>query len=516
MRRVALAGLLAVAACAGDAEPPKPRSLVVVRESDAIRLDPATITDAESMQVVSQIFEPLVRPGRGGAAAVPCLAERWEVSADGRVWTFHLRKGVRFHDGTPLDAAAVVFSFERQRDPKHPMHRAGAFHYWRSAFGNIVGTRARGPHTVEIRIREPFAPFLANLAMFPASIVSPSAVRRLRDRFSEAPVGTGPYRFVRWDRGREILLARNDRYWGERPQVARIAYRVMRGARRRLAALESGTAHVAHGLAPEDRYIVRLHPDLRLRLWPGNNVAYLAMNTRRAPFTDVRVRRAINHAIDKRALVKFIYQGLAAPAAGPIPPVLWGYNDAVRRYDYDRPRARRLLAEAGVVLRRPLRLFVMNRRRPYLPDPVRAARMIASDLREVGLPVRLVVQPFPIHKASLARGEHDLALHGWVGDNADPDNYLYVLLSGDAARDPGGQNVAFFQDAGLDRLLVRAQRERDRALRVDLYRQAQAIVAERAPWVPIAHTAVMVAARRLVRGLRLTPSHAIYYREVSF
>jgi peptide/nickel transport system substrate-binding protein len=271
---------------------------------------------------------------------------------------------------------------------------------------------------------------------------------------------------------------------------------------------------VVLGLQPDDRQIVRLHPDLTLLRVLGNNVSYVAMNTQKSPFDEVRVRQAVNYAINKRAIVKYAYQGLAQPANGPIPPEMWGYNAHVKHYDYNPALARRLLAEARFSASTPLRFYVMSTPRPYLPNPVLVARMIARDLSEVGIKVELVVRPFAQHVRATQLGEHDLCLAGWAGDTGDPDNFLYLLLDRDNARRGAARNLAMFSHEGLHRLLVQAQAEIGRKTRQELYGQAQAIVAEEAPWVPLAHTNVVVAARQIVRNLRVHPSTVIYYRKV--
>ncbi|HEY1585226.1 MAG TPA: ABC transporter substrate-binding protein, partial [Polyangia bacterium] len=307
IRLVALAVLVLPAGCAPE-RPANDSTVLVGRGADAIALDPARITDSDSSEVTEQIFEHLVRYKQDSPEIEPSLAESWE-SPDGRVWTFHLRKNVRFHDGTPFDADAVVFSFDRQRDPHHPYHQED-FTYWENNFRNIQQIEAVDPYTVRITIERSFAPFLSNLATFPVSIVSPAAVRKWGPEFARHPVGTGPFRFVEWSPGERIMLAANPNYWGGAPKIQHLVFVNIRDPRQRLVALEGGAIDVAENLSPEDLQFVALHPELRLLHVAANNVGYLAMNTTHPPFDDVRVRRAVNYAINKTALVKLIYQGL--------------------------------------------------------------------------------------------------------------------------------------------------------------------------------------------------------------
>jgi len=369
-------------------------------------------------------------------------------------------------------------------------------------------------YTVRITLDRPYSPFLANLAMFPVSIVSPAALRQHGRGFAAHPVGSGPFRFVSWERGRRVILARNPHYWDSPPRVDHLIIEVIPEASRRLVALQSGGVDVVNGLAPSDRQFVSLHPDLRLFRAPGNNVAYLAMNTQKAPFTDVQIRRAVNHAIDKRAIVKLAYQGLAVQAHGPIPPVMWSHHGGTRRYGYNPTLARRLLEEQGYDFSRRLRFHVMSTPRPYLPSPTLVGRMIARNLAMVGVNVELVLRPFSEHQRATQMGEHDLCLGGWLGDNGDPDNFLYVLLDRDNARRGAARNLAMFSNDQLHDLLVKAQQRIDRRVRERYYRRAQEIVADQAPWVPLAHTDVVVAARREVKNLVVHPSTAIFYRRV--
>lgn len=501
-------------ACWASCAPPssrEPPSLFVGRATDAIALDPARITDSESAEVCDQIYEHLVRSRKGSTEIEPALATRWEVQ-DGRVFTFHLRPGVRFHDGSPFTADAVVFSFERQRDPHHPFHR-NDFPY-ESLFKDIVSVEKIDPLTVRLVIKEAYAPFLANLSMFPMSIVSPQAVARFGDRFAEHPVGTGPFRFVEWSRGERITLEAYDEYWGGRPRLDHLAFVPVPDPRQRLVKLEGSAIGIAENLAPQDFQFVTLHPELRTIAVAGHNVSYLAMNTRHPPFDDLRVRRAVALAIDKSAIVKLVYQGQAEVATGPLAPSMWGHLE--RKAQPPVPaQARALLAAALYDHARTPKLFVPATPRPYLPSPLRVARMIAQNLHDVGMDVELVVNPIDDHLKATAAGEHDLCLLGWTADNGDPDNILYTLFDSDNAEPGTARNLSFFTDSALDGILERAQETLDRAQRTALYRQAQEIVASQVPLLPIAHANLVVAYRRSVQGLWLPPNGTLQFRDVT-
>jgi peptide/nickel transport system substrate-binding protein len=509
---VAAAALVGVCGCAPE-KPTNDQTVLVGRAGDALGLDPARITDSESAEVTEQIFDHLVRYTVDSAEIAPSLAESWDVGADGKEWTFHLRKGVYFHDGTPMDADAVVFSFDRQRDPHHPYHQAD-FTYWETNFRNIQSVDKIDPHTVRITIERPYSPFLSNLAMFPVSIVSPTAVKKWGADFARHPVGTGPFRFVEWSQGERIMLAANPNYWGGAPKIQHLVFVAIRDARQRLVALEGGAIDIAENLSPEDLQFVALHPELELHRIPGNNVGYLAMNVQHPPFDDVRVRRAVNFAINKTAIVKLLYQGLASEATSPVPPSLWGHVDEPL-YHYDRGQAMKLLAEAHYVQpkRRP-KLLVWDAPRPYMPSPETAARIIQHNLRDIGMDVEVVVQDVDTLVRATQNGEHDLCLLGWSADAIDPDNFLYVLFDPENAEPGSARNLAFFKNAELHGILSWAQEVSDRDRRTRYYKEAQDIIAREAPWVPLAHAEVVIASRASLGGLRLHPSSNVYYQTV--
>jgi peptide/nickel transport system substrate-binding protein len=496
-------------------------TLVVGRPTDALSLDPARVSDNESVEVCEQIYEALLTYNSGEKRIQPGLAESWHMSSDGRQWTFRLRKGVRFHDGTPLDADAVVFSLERQRDPRHRFHtrdRTGlSFVYWQNVYRNVRRVEALDPLTVRITIDRLYAPFEANMAMFPVAIVSPTAVARWGADYYRHPVGTGPFRFLSWEHGR-IVVERNPDYWGTPPSIERLVFRTIPDGRQRLIELESGALDVAYSIPPDQLQFVELLPDLVVHEEPSLAVAYLAMNTTHHPFDDVRVRRAVNHAVNRDPIVKLAYQGLASPATGPLPPEQWGYHEALTTYPYDLERARALLADATADGRfdpsRVLRLYAPANPRPYLPEPEIIARVLQANLAAVGIRTKLVIQGVEKHGESCERGDHDLCLFGWVSDNGDPDNFLYTLFDQDNTTPGVAQNLAFYRDVELHQLLVGAQRITARARREELYRRAQERIALEAPWVPIAFARMAVAARVNVVGLAINPITGVEFRGV--
>lgn len=514
-----LAVVAAIAACdAGRAgqRGRDPAALVVAQAADVLALDPLRVTDSESIEVGELLFEGLVRWQPGTTEIEPGLATSWRASPDGRVWTFVLRPGVVFHDGTRLDAAAVAFSFARLLDPRHPHYLTGdEVGYWRSLMTDVERVVAVGPRTVEIHVARPYAPLLGNLAIFP--IVSPAAVARWGPAFRSHPVGSGPFAFEAWRVGDAVVVRRFDRYWGVRPRFATIAFRVVPDARQRLVDLESGSVDLATSILPDEQPFVELHPELDLHHAQGNDVSYLAFHTGKPPFDNPAVRQALSYAINKEPIVKLGYQGRAVAADGALPPQIWGYHRPGRRYGYDPVLARKLLAEATAAKKFDpdvvYRFYAPTTPRPYMPSPERVARYLQVSLEQIGVRTQLILQPLREHRASVQAGEHDLALFGWIGDTGDPDNFLYVLFHSDNARPGAANNIAFLRDPAVDQLLRAAQASSDLPARAALYRDVQERLAVAAVWVPIAHSEYVVAARKELTGIVLSPlGHPVYAR----
>ncbi|MGE0867602.1 MAG: ABC transporter substrate-binding protein [Kofleriaceae bacterium] len=490
-----------------------PTALVVARATGTISLDPLLVTDSESLEVAGLLFEGLVRWKRGTTEVVPGLATSWTVSPDSLRWRFVIRPGVTFHDGTALDPAAVVFSFDRLLDPKHPHYVGPAGAYWRALLKDVTDVVALDASTVEIHIARPYAPLLADLARFP--IVSPTAVVHHGDAFKVNPVGTGPFELETWSPGAYVVTRRNPAYWDTKPQLERIVFRVVADDRQRVVDLESGSVDIATPVLPDEQPFVELHPDLDLHLAPANDVTYLAFNLERPPFDDVRVRRAVSHAINKLPIVKLAFQGRAVAADSPLPPTQWGHHTPRITYEFDPARARALLAEAAADHRfdpnATFKLYAPSTPRAYLSQPERVARLIQSALTQVGIKTELVLQPYAAHRASINAGAHDLALFGWIGETGDPDNFLYVLFHSDGATRGSANNIAFYRNPGVDSLLAQAQATRDVPTRSGLYAAIQDQIADDAPWVPLAHSELVIAARAEIGDVLMSPlGHPIY------
>jgi len=510
MLLVTLVGITGFTACKPKEK--KPVVLTFAKAGDAVKLDPADVTDGESITVMDNIFEGLVKYKPGTTEIEPCLATSWDISEDGRVFTFHLRKDVKFHDGTDFNADAVVFSLERQRDPNHPFHKYGEWAYWGWVFGAVEKTEKVDDYTVKITLKEKFAPFLTTMAMFTAFIVSPTSAEKWGEEWYAHPVGTGPFKFVEWIKDDHITLEKFDDYWGEKPKIDKLIFKVIPDASVRLLELQQGNVQGMEFPNPDDLEKIKSDPNLKLLSQPGLNIGYLAMNMGEDTpgydphFGDVRVRRAVSYAINKKDIVKHLYKGTAVPAKNPLPPTLWGYNDEIEDYEYNPEKAKELLAEAGYPDGFETNLWAMPVARPYMFDPQKIAEAIQADLEKVGIKAKIVSYDWGTYLQKTEAGEHAMCLLGWTMDYPDPDNILYVLLDKDAATVGSAGNVAFYRNDKVHELNMKAKKTYDRKEREKYYKEIQEIIHEDAPWVCLAHANQMVVFRNNVKGFKLYPT----------
>ncbi len=488
-------------------------TLVFAQSVDATSLDPHDFTDGQSANNTINVFDTLVRFKAESTLVEPSLAESWTVSPDGLVWTFKLRKGITFHDGTPFNAEAVKFNYDRQVDQKNPYHN-GTFPYADFTFQNVKNVEAVDPSTVRFTLSAPFAPFITNMAMFATAIVSPAAVKKYGKDFFKHPVGTGPFKFVEWVQKDHATYEANKTYFDGRPCVDRLIIRGIPDNTVRLLELEKGTIHIMAQPNTSDYGRIRNNNDLVLFTGPGLNTGYIALNTEKEPFNDVRVRRAVNYAVNKQAVVKAFYGGIGAPAKNPMPPTVWGYNDGVVDYEHDVAKAKQLLSEAGYPDGFSTELWWPNRARPYLTEPQKIAEALQQQLAEAGIRAKLVTFEWATYLKKGQNGEHPMGIFGWTGDNGDPDNFLYVLLDQDNAVKGTAQNRAFYKSAAVHELLIKAQRTTDQATRTKLYQQAQVIIHQDAPWVPFVHAARVAAYRKEVQNFFPHPLDLTWFHRV--
>lgn len=485
-------------------------TLVFGRGGDSTSLDPAVTTEGESFKVTKNIYETLTEFGPQDTEVNPGLATEWESSPDGLTYTLTLREGVKFHDGTDFNADAVVYNFERWK-----AGNAEQFYYYNSQFAGIIDTvEAVDPHTVKFTLTRPLAPFLKNLAMSPFGIASPEAIEQHGDKFLENPVGTGPFKFQEWKRNDRITLVKNENYWNpDLPKLETLIFRAIPDNSARLNALMSGEVDLIDGVNYTDIPQIEGNPDLQVFNRPSMNVAYLGLTATREPFDDPLVRRAMNHAIDKQAIIDAFYSGAAIPAVNPMPPVIAGYNDEIPGYEYDPEKAKELLTEAGFPDGFEMELWAMPVPRPYMPNGQKVAEAIQANLADIGVTANIVSFEWGVYLEKARLGEADAFLLGWTGDNGDADNFLYVLLDKDSIE---SNNYSYYSSDELHEVLIEAQSETDLAAREELYKKAQEIIFEDAPWVPLVHAEPALAGKKGIENFLPHPTGSDNLADVSF
>lgn len=520
-----LAFSLVLVACGQEATSDKDQILIFARGGDSVSLDFASVTDGESSRVTKQIFETLIEFEADSFEVGPGLAHDWDISEDGMSFTFYLREGVKFHDGTDFNAEAVKFNFERWSDKSHPYHFADeGFSYtvYGSLFGGFKGDEGHiiediivhDEHTIEFVLNQPSAAFIQNLGANYFAIASPQSFEDYGADITENPVGTGPFKFVEWRKNDSITLVRNEDYWKEGyPKLDEVIFRVIPDNSARLNALRSGDIDLMDGLSPDDVASVEGDSNLQLFERAPNNVGYLGFNTEKPPFDDPLVRRALNHAVDKEALLVSVYNNLAVTAKNPVPPGYLGYNDALEEYTYDPELAKELLAEAGYADGFEFDLWTMPVARPYMPDPEEAAVALQANFRAIGLTANIVTKEWATYLEETQEGKQDVYMLGWSGVNGDPDYFVYNLLSTDAI--PGG-NRSFYSNSQVDELLLKAQKIIDVDEREAVYHEALALIHEDAPWIPLVHNTPVLAGGSHVHNYVPHPStsEALTYVEI--
>ncbi|MDQ0156179.1 ABC transporter substrate-binding protein [Robertmurraya andreesenii] len=463
--------------------------LVFGRGGDSTSLDPATTTEGEAFKVTQNLYETLINFGPQDTEIHPGLATEWEQSEDGLKHTLKLREGVKFHDGTDFNADAVVFNFERWKSGT-----GEEFPYYSSQFGDrIAEVKAVDEYTVEFTLTAPIAPFYKNLAMSPFGIASPAAVEQHGENFFKNPVGTGPFKFKEWKENDRITIVKNEEYWQEGlPKLDEVIFRVIPENSARLNALMSGEVDLIDGVNFSDKETIDGNPDLQVFERPSLNIGYLGLTSTRKPLDNKLVRQALNYAVNKQALIDAFYAGAAEPAINPMPPVVAGYNPDVKDYDYNPAKAKELLAEAGYPDGFEMELWAMPVPRPYMPEGQKVAEALQNMFAEIGVKAEIVTYEWGTYLDKAANGEADTFLLGWTGDNGDADNFLYVLLDEDSI---GSNNYSYYKNAEVHELLLKAQASPDQAEREELYKQAQVIIKDDAPWIPLVHSTPLLAGR---------------------
>ena len=510
-------------------------TLVFAISVDVDQLDPGS---ASVSRQVDNIFEGLVRFKAGTTMIEPCLATSWEISADGKEIIFHLRKGVKFHDGTDFNADAMIFSFARQYDANHPYYQYGKWLMWGYLFSDIKELKKIDDETVKLVLKRPNVSILTSLAHYQASIVSPTNAEKYKEDAFKNPCGTGPFKFVEWIKDDHIILEANNDYWQERAKLDQLIFKVIPDPSARLMALEVGEVQGIEYPNPADFDRIKANEDLVLMIQEGMNVGYMAINTGYGyidenkngirdidseplvktpgylePLTKKKVRQAINMAIDKQSIADNIYMGTAIKAKNGMPPFMLGYNDDIEDYPYDPEKAIELLAEAGYPDGFEVTLYVMPVSRPYMFDPPKIAEAIQSYLAAVGIKVIFYQIDWSSYLKERSEGKHQMCLLGWIADNGDPDNFMNEYSSNSASIGMS-KNNAFYINESVQELLSKALATYDNEKRATYYKKIQEMVHEDAAWVYLVHSTQNMVFKNNIKGFVLHPTSRTFFYPV--
>jgi dipeptide transport system substrate-binding protein len=511
------AALLAVTAFTGVANA---KTLVYCSEASPANFDPGTTTGGNDFDASSRtIYSRLVEFKHGGTEIEPGLAEKWDISDDGKVYTFHLRPGVKFQTTdyfTPtrdLNADDVIFSFERQykkdnvwNGDKYLPNLTWDYYTGMDMPKYVASIEKVDDLTVKMTLTEPNAPMLANLGMDFASIMSKEYADKLAAGgtmadLSTKPIGTGPFQFVDYQLDAVIRYAANPSYYKGKEKIDDLVFAITPDATVRMQKVTAGECDIAPYPNPADIASLKSNADITLMDQAGLNIGYMSYNTTIPPLDKPEVRHALNQAIDREALIKALFQDAGAtPAQNLIPPTMWSWNKDVKSDTYDAEAAKKVLAEAGLT---EIQLWASDRVRPYNPNFQRAAELIQADWKKVGVNATIVNYEWTKYRTEGKKADRPGAFQiGWTGDNGDPDNFFATLFACSAV---GVSNYSSWCNKDFEDLIQKAKTTSDQAERTKLYEQAQVIFAKEAPAFLMAHSQVYTVVRKNVSGYQMDP-----------
>jgi ABC-type transport system substrate-binding protein len=487
--------------------PKPPVTITYVQGADAITLDPQDTIDTPSDDVCRHIYDGLVTFDEK-LNIQPSLAQSWETSADGKTWTFHLRKDVKFHDGTPFNAKAVKASFDRVLQEKDPF--LGRVLRRRGLFIAISEVKVVDDYTVQLITKDPFGPMLPSLAHSAGGIVSYDATQKSGKDFGTQPVGTGPFKFVEWVRGERIVLQKNPDYWGAAPKIDRIIFLAVNEDATRVAMLERGEGDVVVNIPATEVARLKGNPAITMRVEDSVREVFIGMNTQRKPFTDKLVRQALNYAVDKKAICDRMLMGLATPMDSPMGPA-WGHV-SVGTYEYNPDKAKALLAQAGYPNGFETTLWTPQGR--YLMDR-QVAEAVVGYLDKVGVKVKMQVLEWATYMNALtvpaSQANWDLFLLGWAPSTGDADWALRPNFA--TSMWPPDDNDALYSNPTVDTLLMKGMTSTDQNVRLDAYKQVQQLVFDDAPWIFLHVQKVIAGVRNRIAGVIVLPTELVLVRD---
>jgi len=480
------------------------QKLIVAQETGPLTMDAHHVIDFATASIIEHMVEPLLELTPKGEIA-PKLVEKWEVSADATEFTLRLKKGIKFHDGQPFNAEAVKVNFDRRLD-----FNAATKLYFLVA--QIASVTVVNEYTVKIKTKVPFAPLLSNLTYPTNGIQSPAALKRYWDKPLIMPIGTGPFIFKEWAPGNKLVMVRNDNYWGINPALSEVTFRVIPNDASRVAALEKGEVHVAVKIPPSDLPRLEANSKIRIMTSPSARTIYLGFNCLKEPFTDKRIRQALNYAVNKEAIVEHVLGGAGRVSDAPISPVIFGYAP-IKTYEYSIEKAKALLAEAGFPEGFETTLHISSGR--YYKD-ASLATAVAADLLKVGVKAEIKSMDWDTYIPFILRdqeaAEHRLYVLGWSTLTGDADYGLYPLFySSEWPRK--GTNASFFNNEKLDQLLDTARSAANPNERKKLYKEAMTLIVDEAPWIFLYSEIEMTGVRANVKDIIVQPTERVIVKQ---
>jgi len=463
----------------------------MIIESSPTNLDPRVGLDAQSERIDNLIFDDLLTRGENLDVA-PGLAERWEIP-DPLTYVFHLHHGVKFHDGRPLTSRDVKWTFDSLLEGKIRSTKSAVYRF-------VDRIDTPDDFTVIFRLKEPFATLLWNLSDGAVGIVPYGS----GDEVSRMPIGSGPFKFVSAETDKEVIIERNDYYWGEKAHLARVHFLVVPDATTRALELRKGSADATiNALTPDTVLTLERDPSLAVERAPGTVLAYLAFNLRDPILKDVRVRQAIACALHRRPMIEYLWRGQAQPAKSVLPPQSWAYNGDVPDYNHDPERARRLLEAAGYPTINGVRFHLAMKTSTDENTRLMVAVM-QQQLREVGIILDIRSFEFATFFADVTHGAFQMYGLRWIGGNEDPDIFEYAFHS--SKFPPHGANRGYYANPKMDALIDQARTQVDTAVRKRLYAEVQRILADELPYINLWYLDNVLVHNRRVRNLKLNPA----------
>jgi len=519
---VIMAIMMVSAACATPAPPSQTAAsgaqsggtLVIGIGSDPTILDPMSVLNNEASYIESIIFDRIVAYKPGTTEPSPTgLAESWTTSTDGKTITFKLRQGVKFHDDTPFNADAWVKELDRALDEKSPNYYAnvpGLSSHVPTTFRNVAGYAKVDENTVQFTMKQADSTFIPTLGRAATGVESPAAVVKWGKDIVQHPVGSGPFQFTEWVQNDHVTLTANPTYWGGKPYLDRIIFRIIPENQVRLLKLKADELQLMDGISPADIPSVRADSKLQVFEQEGLTINGVRFPTTTKPFDDKLVRQALNYAVDKEEMNKTLYQGVATTMVAPMPSVEWGVA-TLQPYAYDPAKAKQLLAQAGYPNGFKVVLLSYDNPRGYNPVGSKMAVVVQDYLAKVGVQAEVSTMEFGTYLQTVRSGNWTgLSLGGYSGDNGDPDNFLFNLFS--SVTIPVGNSGAY-KNTQVDDLTAKAQTEPDIAKRTELYNQAQQLIWDDAPWIWVNSVKQVRAASSKLNGYQLNPLQVFFGME---